>query len=130
MGITDRYLRRILHEDLSFRPYKLMFVQELNATDYGNRKNLCQRILLQILPITTFFCNDEAHFHLSGTVNKQNFRYWATNNPRRLHERPLHVEVEAIPVEMCRKSYESFRDRLQQFINADGRHLGDIIFKK
>jgi hypothetical protein len=33
--------------------------------------------------------SDEAHFHLSGCVNKQNFRYWAENNPRQLHERPL-----------------------------------------
>jgi hypothetical protein len=33
-----------------------------------------------------FFLN----FHLSGTVNKQNFRYWAAENPRELHARPLH----------------------------------------
>ena len=39
------------------------------------------------------------------------------------------VEVEAIPVEMCRKSYESIRDRLQQCINADGRrNFQKIIF--
>ena len=31
--------------------------------------------------------SDEAHFHLSGVVNKQNFRYCSTTN---LHERPLH----------------------------------------
>jgi hypothetical protein len=36
--------------------------------------------------------SDEAHFHLSGTVNKQNFRYWATENPRELHQQPLHCE--------------------------------------
>jgi hypothetical protein len=29
------------------------------------------------------------NFHLSGTVNKQNFRYWAAENPRELHARPL-----------------------------------------
>ncbi|KAI5736797.1 hypothetical protein M8J76_007202 [Diaphorina citri] len=34
----------------------------------------------------------EAHFHLNGTVNKQNFRYWAQDNSRQLHERPLHSE--------------------------------------
>ncbi|KAL4084247.1 hypothetical protein QTP88_028072 [Uroleucon formosanum] len=90
LGISDRSLRRILHEDLSFHSYKLMLVQELHATDYDNRKNLCQQILLRIPPTSTFFCSDEAHFHLSGTVNKQNFRYWAANNPRQLHERPLH----------------------------------------
>jgi hypothetical protein len=36
--------------------------------------------------------SDEAHFHLSGCVNKQNFWYWATDNPRQLHERSLHSE--------------------------------------
>jgi hypothetical protein len=30
------------------------------------------------------------NFYLSGTVNKQNFRYWAAENPRELHARPLH----------------------------------------
>ena len=38
---------------------------------------------------STFFSSDEAHF-LSGAVNKQNCRYWAENNPRELHQRPLH----------------------------------------
>ena len=28
--------------------------------------------------------------HLSGAVNKQNFRYWAERNPPELQERPLH----------------------------------------
>lgn len=68
---------RILHEDLEFHPYKLMIIQELNAIDYGNHKNLCHQILLQIPPTATFFYSDEAHFYLSGTLNKQNFRYWA-----------------------------------------------------
>jgi len=33
--------------------------------------------------------SDEAHFHLNGTVNKQNC-YWATENTRALHQRTLH----------------------------------------
>jgi hypothetical protein len=36
--------------------------------------------------------SDEAHFHLSGCVKKQNFRYGAADNPRQFHERPLHSE--------------------------------------
>jgi hypothetical protein len=35
--------------------------------------------------------SDEAYFHLSGFVNKQNFCYWSATNPIELHERPLHI---------------------------------------
>ena len=38
----------------------------------------------------TLIMSDEAHFHVNGTVNKQNFRYWASENPRELHQPPLH----------------------------------------
>lgn len=34
----------------------------------------------------------EAHFLLSGFVNKQNFRYWAESIPQHQHERPLHSQ--------------------------------------
>lgn len=34
----------------------------------------------------------EAHFHLSMYVNKQDFRYWAEENPRLPHQSPLHSQ--------------------------------------
>ena len=34
--------------------------------------------------------SDEAHFHLSGFVNKQNFCYCSATNPIEIHDRPLH----------------------------------------
>jgi hypothetical protein len=40
--------------------------------------------------VNNLMMSDEAHFHLSGFVNKQNFRYWSATNPIELHERPLH----------------------------------------
>ena len=39
---------------------------------------------------TKIIRSDEAHFHLSGYVNKQNYRFWGTENPRVMHEEPLH----------------------------------------
>jgi len=42
--------------------------------------------------INTVLMTDEAYFHLSGYVNKQNYRYWAPENPQQLHQRPLHSE--------------------------------------
>jgi len=34
--------------------------------------------------------SDEAHLHLHGAVNKQNFRYWSAANPHELHKRPTY----------------------------------------
>jgi len=42
--------------------------------------------------INTALMTDEAHFHLSGYVNKQNYHYWAPENPQELHQHPLHFE--------------------------------------
>jgi len=43
-----------------------------------------------ILDYTWF--SDEAWFHLSGYVNSQNSRIWASENPNAIHEEPLHSE--------------------------------------
>jgi hypothetical protein len=62
-----------------------MAVQELHQRHWANRIALAQNML-------EIVADDEAHFHLSGCVKKQNFRYWTDANPRQLHERPLHSE--------------------------------------
>jgi len=43
-----------------------------------------------ILDYTWF--SDEAWFNLSGYVNSQNSRIWASENPNAIHEEPLHSE--------------------------------------
>ena len=42
--------------------------------------------------ISGFILYDEVHFHISGNVNKQNFRFWCNENPRIIHEQPLHAQ--------------------------------------
>lgn len=36
--------------------------------------------------------SEDAHFELSGKLNKQNFWYWSTENPKQIHQHPLHSE--------------------------------------
>jgi len=89
LRISDRTVRQILHADLRMHPYKMMVAQELSVTDWETRRTLSEDILQHVPPTPVLWCSDEAHFHLSGTVNKQHFRYWAENNPHDLHQRPL-----------------------------------------
>ena len=90
LGISSQSLRRILHANLKLHPYKMMLAQELSERDHANRRAISAEILEQVPAATVLLSSDEAHFHISVAVNKQNFRYWAESNPRELQERLLH----------------------------------------
>jgi len=53
-------------------------VQELTQQDWINRVEACQH-LIERLPDDAggFFFFNEAHFHISGCVNKRIMRYWS-----------------------------------------------------
>jgi hypothetical protein len=83
----------ILHKDLNFHPYKTVTAEELNACDMANRRISSKQLLEKLnddAAINALLITDKAHFHLSGYVNKQNYRYWAAENPQELNQRPLH----------------------------------------
>lgn len=94
LDISDRSVRRILHNDLHYHPYKIQLVHALNNGDHATRLAFSNRMLDMMNDnpdlVNNLWMSDEAHFHLSGFVNKQNFRYWAPENPQRIHEKPLH----------------------------------------
>lgn len=94
LQISNRSLRRILHEDLQFHPYKIQVAQELKEPDFANRILFCNKMLRIKNRLPRFsdllIMSDEAHFYLSGNVSKQNTRYWSANNPQEIHPRPLH----------------------------------------
>ena len=96
LGITPRSVRRILHNDLHYHPYKIQIVQTLNTRDYGARVCCCQEMLDLIGEdkdlVNNIWVSDDAHFHASVSVKKQNFHYWSQANPRALHEKPLHSQ--------------------------------------
>jgi hypothetical protein len=71
-------------------------VQQLKEQDKGARRTFATEFLGRLAAdpqiLNNLVMSDEAHFQLTGGVNKQNFRYWAPNNPYELHEKPLHSE--------------------------------------
>ena len=85
LGVSDRSVLRILHLDLKFHPHKIMMFQELQERDWNERQVACESMLADVPP-GRLLCNYEAHFHLSGFVNKKNFLYWAEANPRQHHK--------------------------------------------
>ena len=90
-GLSDRSARRILQNDLNFHPYKIAIVQELSDCDMANRRISSEQLREMLNDdgvINTVLMIEKAHLHLSGYVNKQNYRYWAPENPQELHQRP------------------------------------------
>lgn len=60
--------------------------QKLLEQDRQNCLGARKNILESLPPNDIAFFSDEAHFHLFGRVNKQNFRYCSANNPQPVHE--------------------------------------------
>jgi hypothetical protein len=86
-------IHNILH-DFNFHPYKLQTVQKLMEKDLDLRLSFCHEEILRIgtdpQHLINLMHSDEANFHLSGAVNKHNFRYWSDTNPHWVTEEPLH----------------------------------------
>jgi len=45
LGISNRSVRRILHQDRHFHTYKMVVVQELTQQDWINRTEACQHLI-------------------------------------------------------------------------------------
>ncbi|GFU32491.1 uncharacterized protein TNCV_4890101 [Trichonephila clavipes] len=83
-------LRKVVH----FFPYKIRHNQQLTANDREKRLTFALTFLAKVEVEASWpwkiLWSDEAHFHLSGTVNTHNCRIWDTENSRIFQEIPLH----------------------------------------
>ena len=48
LGISSPSLRRILHFNLKFHPYKIMLAQKVTARDYASHSNACEQMVQQL----------------------------------------------------------------------------------
>ena len=56
--------------------------------DFANL--MLEKIDLKEIDLKKMWFSDEAHFHLNGYVNKQNWRHWGTENPHLAVARPAY----------------------------------------
>lgn len=88
--------QKILKIKLSMHAYKVKICQKLQPTDFERRMQFCEWFLEKLDADNEFIgkliMSDEAHFNLSGCVNRQNLRFWSTENPMEIMEMPLHSE--------------------------------------
>lgn len=90
-----------------WHPYKIVLVQELSEDDPDRRMQFCQTLMdmcnTNPLLVKNIVFSDEATFTLTGTVNRQNCRYWARENPKWMREHhtqfPQKINVWAAIVE-------------------------------
>lgn len=96
LGLSRMSTWRILHYDLHLHPYKVQLSQELKPNDHRLRREFASWALEHLEDDPDFgekiIFSDESHFWLSGFVNKQNCRIWGDENPRDIHQVPLHSE--------------------------------------
>jgi hypothetical protein len=93
-GASVRTVHQMLTQDLGLYPYKAQTTQQLLLDDPLLRHRFALRMFGRRVRYPGFENNlvffDEAHFHLDGVPNRQNFRTWASENPNVVIEEPLH----------------------------------------
>jgi hypothetical protein len=94
LQISETSLRRAVRKEIKFYPYKIQILEAKHPGDKGKRLEFALETLALIHlddnVLSNVWISDEAYFCLSGTVNKQNMRFWGLENPHVVHEQPLH----------------------------------------
>lgn len=73
--ISGCSVKRILHDDPHFQPYKMTIVGEFSECDFNFWINACEVLHEVVLDNAIVFSTYEPHFLLCGSVNKQNMHY-------------------------------------------------------
>jgi hypothetical protein len=72
--------------DLNLYPYKMTVLPKLTVQNKCQRMAFAEWTQNNEVSFSSIWFSDEAHFHLDSVVNKQNVRFWASENPRVIHE--------------------------------------------
>ncbi|CAI6366289.1 unnamed protein product [Macrosiphum euphorbiae] len=134
LAIPLSSLYRIMKIDLHLHPYKLQLTQELKAGDRGKRRQFVEWFHNMQVEDADFamkiIFSDEAHFHMSGFVNKQNCRLWGTENPQQIEQRQMHPERVTVWCGFWSGGVIGpyfFQDEYENTVTVNGERYRDMI---
>lgn len=96
LGLSHMTVHNILTKKLDMFPYKIQIQQPLKQVNFDQRfdfaNEILERIRMNEIDVKRIHFSDECYFHLDGYVNKQNFRFWGTENPHLSAVKSAHPE--------------------------------------
>ncbi|GBM08148.1 hypothetical protein AVEN_214478-1 [Araneus ventricosus] len=105
IGLKRSSTKKISRNSLRMFPYKIQRRQAIPRKAVRQRFDFANEILTMIdnegFDVGCIWFTDEAHFHLNGFVNKQNWRFWGSENPHLCEEKPLHSPKVTSWVAVC-----------------------------
>ncbi|GBL81452.1 hypothetical protein AVEN_143726-1 [Araneus ventricosus] len=90
VGIKRESVRQIVVADLQLFPYKIQIHQRSVEQRLEFANTIIEMIDNDQFDVNMLWCSDEAHFHLDGYVNRQNWHLWGTENPHFAIEKSLY----------------------------------------
>lgn len=103
-GLKRSSTHTILRSSLHMFPYKIQSHQAIPASAVRQRLDFANRMLNMInegFDVDCIWFTDEAHFHLNGFANKQNWRFWGSENPYLCEAKPLHCPKLTVWAAVC-----------------------------
>ena len=92
LNISQTSVVRILKQDIKMFPYKIQILQTQTDANKAMRvefsRQMAERIENDPDLLENLIFTDEAHVELSVYMNKQNWRFWAFENPHMHIEKP------------------------------------------
>ncbi|KAI6651365.1 hypothetical protein LOD99_5332 [Oopsacas minuta] len=93
LQLSRTAVRRMLVDDLNLFSYKIQILQKQSTVQKENRLTFAKLVAGKVekkeIEIGNIDWSDEAHFHFSRHVNKQNMRIWGEEKPDPFDSKPL-----------------------------------------
>lgn len=134
LELSKTSLWRILKKDLSLFRYKIQITQHLKDTDPPLRLRYAQSVANKVTQDPNFWqkivMSDEAQFTLYGSVNRQNIRFWAAENPCVIHQQPLYDKKVTVWCGICSEKIIGpyfFEDENGTTVTVNGDRYRDML---